>query len=245
MPNDLSTVKQAVKYPWNDGESAIPLVIGGILTLLSPLIIPAVFVLGYLLRVIDTRLDGQPVPPPFDQWRSLFRDGLKAAVVLVIYVVIPLLVGLVVLAAIAGVGGFRFNGPFLFRRSLTAGGLTLVVALLFAGLSLVVAYVTPAALVRLARTGRLRTALTVDAVRDLAEEDAYGAAWLIALAVFAAAGVVIAILNAAATGIIVSGFVTFYALVAMAYLYAHGAEATGISLEEPDESAADAEPESE
>lgn len=232
----FETLRTAISYPWNEGRTGTTLVGGGILTILSPLVIPGLLVAGYALRVVEAVLDDREEPPRFGDLWSLFVDGVKAAVVLVVYALVPLIVGIALVSLVAGALGFRLQGgvPSL-TGGLAAGGLAFLVALLIGGLTLLVWYVTPAALVHLARTRRLRAAFEIDAVRDLAESDAYGAVWLLAVAVFAANAVVLLVLNSAGVGVILSGFVSFYAFMAMAFLFAHGAEAAGleVDLEEP------------
>lgn len=231
MSSDSSILKEAVLYPWNDGDSGTTLVGGGILTLLSPLIIPALLVMGYNLRVVESVLDDAGEPPVFDDWSDLLVDGLKAAGVLIVYVLLPLAIGTAILAAIAGAAGFRFGpGMATPNGAFALGGLAFIVALLLAGLALLVWYLAPAALVHLARTRSLRAAFVADEVRDLAEASAYGSAWLLALGVFAANAVVLLILNSAGIGVILSGFTSFYAFVAMSFLYAHGAGEAGFEV---------------
>lgn len=237
MSGDFDTITAALRYPWDDGRAGVTLVVGGILTLLSPLVVPGVLVLGYGLRVVEAVMDGRDRPPAFTDWKRCFVTGLKGIIVIVAYVVLPLVVWGAILAVVAGAAGVRFPGGFLrLIGGPAAGGLLLVLFFLLAGLALVVAYLVPAALVHLARTRRLGAAFAVADVRSLVGAPAYGAAWLLALAVFALAGVVLAVLNTAAIGVIVSGFVTFYAFVAMAYLYADGALAAGVEPP-PDEPA--------
>lgn len=240
MFSESSVLRAAVLYPWNDGDSGTTLVGGGILTLLSPLVLPALLVLGYNLRVVESVLEDEGEPPVFEAWRELFVDGIKAAIVLLAYVALPLVVGLAILAFILSLAGFRFPGgvPTLTEAA-AIGGLAFIVALLLAGLTLLVWYLAPAALVHLARTRRLDAAFDFDDVRELARTDAYGSAWLQAVGVFAADAIVLLILNAAGVGVVLSGFISFYAFIAMAYLYAQGAQAAGfevaVEAERPDE----------
>lgn len=245
MDRDSTALLRSLWYPWNDGDAGTTLVGGGILTLLSPLVVPALFVAGYNLRVVEAVLDERDDPPRFDDWGGLLVDGLKVAVVLLAYVVVPLIIGTALLAFVAGLAGFRFRGGVpSITGGLAVGGLTFVVALLLAGLALGVWYVAPAALVRLGGTGDLGAAFAIDDVRALAGSDAYGSMWLLAVGVFAANAVVLLVLNAAGVGVILSGFVSFYAFVAMAHLFAHGATASGIEVTAPDEAGdADGDPE--
>lgn len=232
MADDASRLETAIRYPWNNGESGTTLVTGGILTLLGPLLVPAFLVLGYTLSVVESELAGDVDPPRFGDWTTLLVDGVKAAVVLVAYLLVPMVVAAFVLAALAGAAGFRFRGgvPTLTNAA-AVGGIFLVVALLMAGLLLLLTYLAPAALVHLARTRRLGGAFAFGDVRALASADPYGSAWLLAVTVFAANAVVLLILNAAGVGVILSGFLSFYAFVAMARLYADGARAAGFGVE--------------
>jgi hypothetical protein len=231
MALDASLVKAALLYPWNDGDSGTTLVGGGILTLLSPLLVPGLLVLGYTLRVVETSMSGDNEPPVFDAWPELLVDGLKGAIVLLIVVALPLIAGFGVMVFLLGLAGFRFDGGLAGVTGPGAtGGLALLGGLLLGGLALMVLYVAPAALVLLARTGRLRAALAVDDISRLARSDAYGSVWLLALGVMGAATVVLGVLNAVGVGLVLSGFVSFYALVSVGYLFANGAAAAGFDV---------------
>lgn len=227
-PGVRETLGEAFWYPWDGGDAGVTLFIGGILTLLSPLLIPGLFVIGYALRVVRAVLDGEPGPPSFGDWEAMFVDGVKGAIVLGVYVVLPLAVGTAILWA---AGGRLITDTRPLVRVFPAAGIVFGLVLLLAGLALAVWYLAPAALVHLGRTRRLRAAFDFDAVRQLAASDAYGSSWLLALGVFAITAVTLAVLDAAVIGVIVSGFVTFYAIVSTANLISHGAEATGYAVE--------------
>lgn len=232
MTDPLARLEAALRYPWADGDAGVTLVVGGILTLLSPLVLPGLLVLGYALRVVEAVLADDEGPPVLGDWGRLLVEGLKGAVVILGYVVVPLGLGLAAVAAYAAAMGVGPGGRLLrFGRAFDAGLGLVVLVFLLAGLALAVAYLAPAALVHLGRTGRLGAAFALGDVRRLAGAPAYGSAWLLALAVFALAAVVLAVLNAAAIGVVVSGFVTFYAVVAMAWLYARGAADAGFDLD--------------
>jgi len=113
------------------------------------------------------------------------------------------------------------------------GGLAVVFGLLLGALALAVLYVTSAALVHLARTRRLGAAFAFADVRTLAGADGYASAWLLALVGFAATGVVLAVLSVTPAGVLLYGFVSFYAVLAMAFLYASGGDEAGFGVESP------------
>ena len=78
----------ASKYPLSNFNRILIL---GILTILSSLIIPAFLVLGYLFKIIKSSMEGSSELPMFGEWIQMFADGLKVFVVLFIYSVVPLI----------------------------------------------------------------------------------------------------------------------------------------------------------
>lgn len=61
----------------------------GVLLLLSILIIPWIFLLGYTLRTIKESTEEGTEPPAFDNLGAMFIDGLKYIVVSIVYSLIP------------------------------------------------------------------------------------------------------------------------------------------------------------
>jgi hypothetical protein len=207
-------ITQSLEYLRNSEDWVKTVLIGGVLGLLSPLVIPTFVVIGYLLRVLRATMQGEEEPPVFDDWGDMLVDGLKGFVVGLVYFIVPALVGTVVvffgvLGAVAG--GSDAAGIF--------GGLVaLVGALVALVLTLVAIYVTPAALANYAETDRLGAAFSYGDLRPVLFSGKYATAWLYAFAVFVAAGIVSGILGATGVGAILSAFVTFYALVAGYYI---------------------------
>ena len=86
------------------------LLILGILALFNILIIPMVFFYGYNYRVVklstQSMINGDDVPPEFNDFKVMFIDGLKYIVVCLVYLIIPIVC---ITASIY----FRTNGIFL------------------------------------------------------------------------------------------------------------------------------------
>ena len=212
-----------------DGDDAVrTILVGGLLSVLGFLIVPAVLVQGYVLRVLGRVADGDTDPPAFDDWGALAVDGVKALVVAAVYAVVP------VVLAVAFVGG----GVAVADSAPLVGALA---ALVGAAIVLVTAaaalYVAPAALVRLARSGRVGAAFEFDALRPVLARREYATGWLMALGVLLAAGLLGSALAAVpVVGWLAAVFVGFYAQVTAAYLYATSyAEASDRGLRtEPD-----------
>ncbi len=78
----------AFKYPLTDFKKIL---IFGILTILSSLILPGFLILGYFLKIIKSSIKGSSELPEFDDWIKMFTDGLKVFVVLFIYSIIPVI----------------------------------------------------------------------------------------------------------------------------------------------------------
>lgn len=189
--------------------------IGGVLSLLGFLLVPAFLVFGYAVRVLRATMVGDETPPEFGDWGDLTVDGLKAFAVAIVYSLVPAIVmavfgGLGVLGIVLGSG----DGGSGLGAAL--GGLTaflgVVLGLL---LSLAAAYVVPAALANFAETGRVGAAFDVGELRPVLTSGAYATAWAVGFAIIVGAGVVTSVLNVVPfLGFVVGAFVSFYALVA-------------------------------
>ncbi|MEM4526040.1 MAG: DUF4013 domain-containing protein [Methanothermobacter sp.] len=77
---------EALDYPGTNLRKVVTL---GALTILSFLIIPLFFVVGYLLRVLKATIAGFDELPDFDEWGEMFIDGLKVLIVTIVYMIIP------------------------------------------------------------------------------------------------------------------------------------------------------------
>ena len=211
-------LRESLQYPQNRDEWAKTILIGGLLTLLSPFIVPAFVVFGYVVRVIRGTMTGSDVPPEFDEWGELTVDGLKAFVVAFVYGLVPAIVmavfgGLGLIGLVAGANGDSGIGA-------AVGGMTAFVGFLLGLLlTLVAAYVVPAAIANFAETNRVGAAFDFSELRPILASGQYATAWLTAAVVVVAAGVVTGVLNAVPfLGFVAGAFVTFYALVAAYYI---------------------------
>lgn len=85
--------REAFRYPWNDREEAnTTVLLGGLLTFFTFLVVPQIILLGYFVRVLRGTSRGDETPPTFDRWRELLVDGTKAYVIWLGWTVIPLFV---------------------------------------------------------------------------------------------------------------------------------------------------------
>lgn len=197
-------LSDALYYPTRSDDALMTILIGGVLTMLSFLVIPVLFVFGYFLRVLDRTVEGVDEPPTFDDWGELFKNGLLAFVVTVLYYLIPILA----FALLGGLGALTGSGDLA-----AAGGL---LALLVSGvLFVVLTYVYPAAITNFARTGSVGDAFAFGEISDVVLSGDYFVAWLLGFVIFVAGFVVVGVLSIVPVlGTVVGLFVNFYIQVA-------------------------------
>jgi hypothetical protein len=211
-------ITESIEYLRNSEDWVRTVLIGGVLGLLSFLLVPAFAVTGYLMRVLRATMAGEETPPVFEEWGDIVVDGLKATVIGVVYSFVPGVIGAVVVAF--GVAGAIAGGD---SAAGALGGLVAIGGLLVAAvLSVVAAYLLPAALANYAETGRLGAGFALGDLRPVWLSGTYATGWLYALAVLLAGGLVAGALNVVPfVGFVAGAFVTFYAAVAAAYIVGH------------------------
>ena len=129
----------ALKYPLSNFKKVLIL---GILTITSFLIIPGFLILGYLFRILKESSKGSDDVPEFNMWLNMFIDGLKVFFVLFVYSLIP--VALIILGMGNAILPF-INTPFtwsLVQSTLSFGllsGLTIIGMLLIILISFIIA----------------------------------------------------------------------------------------------------------
>jgi hypothetical protein len=214
-------LERLVRYPSNDDDWVRTLLIGGLLTALSVLIVPAFLLYGYLLRVLrEGMVEGQE-PPGFDEWGTLLRDGVIAFLLVLVYQFVPLLVAALTVggSVLAILSGSEVGvGVGLF--GLLAGlALSAVLALVFG-------YVTLIGVANYAREGEVAAAFDTTVLRAVALDGAYAVSWLYGVALLLVANVVAGLLGFVP---VVGVFVVFYAQVAAAWVWGKGfADAMGL-----------------
>lgn len=213
-------LERLLRYPANAEEWLTTLLVGGILTLLSPLVVPAIFLLGYLLRVVRAGMVEAEEPPAFGDWETLFREGVVAFVVVFGYQLLPLVVATATLGTAAFALLTGLDVGLAVGLVGLAGGLTIA-----ALLAVAFGYLTPIGLANYAREGEFRAAFDRDVIGAVAVDGAYVVPWLYGVGILLAANVVATLL-----GIVpfVGVFVVFYAQVAAAWVWGKGyADAMG------------------
>ena len=218
-------LREALAYPFRGENAEEALLVGvalavavglllrlGVFAVLA--VVPAVLLAGYALAVLRESAEGDDSLPQFSDFRSLAADGVQALVVSVGYLFVPA----VALALTVG-GAAPGARPATLGTTtfvLGAGTVVLFVALAFA-------YLLPAALVGVARTGDLRSAAERERLRRTTTDGRYFVGWATTLVVVGVAGVLFGALAALGrTGEVVALALGYYALVVIARLLGLG-----------------------
>lgn len=208
------TFEESVNYPRQGPDPLRTILIGGILSLLGFLLIPAILVLGYLMRALGHSIDGAEEPPQFDDWGELLVTGLEALAISIVYLVIPAIVfG-------ASVGGIVLEAVLTGDVSVATIAGSLVGFFLSFLLFLLAWYILPAALANFAAKDRIGAGFAFGDIRPVIFHGRYAINWLLALALFVAGSVVVGFLGIIPPlGFIAGGFVFFYLDIVAVDLY--------------------------
>lgn len=218
--------EDAINYPRRRDDALEIVLIGGILGILSVLILPGLVLVGYFIRVYRRVLAGEDeAPPGFGEWRDLLGDGVRALLIGLGYLIVPMaLLAVTVGAAAAAIAiSVATGGTVAPEVAVAVGGLAAMAALVAVGLLLVAWFLLPAAIAVFVRTDRMSAAFGLGTVVGVASDGTYVTAWVLALVVSLVGSVVAGVLGATVVGAVLSPFVGFYVSVSMAYLYARGA----------------------
>jgi hypothetical protein len=224
--------REALTYPLRGDDAEQTLLVGvilslavgvlaglGVLALLA--LVPGLLLAGYAMAVVRVTArterataKSEDPPPRFSDVRALAADGARALVVAAGYLLVPT-VALAVTVGGAATGG-RPEGLGTTVFVFGAGTVVLVTSLAFA-------YLLPAALSGVARTGRLAEAVERERLGRLAGDAGYFVGWVAALLVGTSAVVVLRSLAALGRpGEVVALALSFYALVMVARLVGRG-----------------------
>ena len=214
----MAMVEEALTYPTESDDWIVTVLIGGVLSLLSFLIIPLFIVYGYLVRAIRANLEGEPEPPTFGDWGTLVVDGIKVTVVWMIYMIVPLLVFFFTLGTsiVAILGGGDAGATAGFGTLIVGMIATLVLALVFG-------YFAVVGIVNLAKEDSFGAAFDLGAIKSVGLDGDYALPWLISVGIFMGISVITNIFNfIPGLGFIVGLFLNFYGLIVASKLWADG-----------------------
>ncbi|WP_231182663.1 DUF4013 domain-containing protein [Haladaptatus sp. DYF46] len=183
------------------------------MTFFSIFLIPAFFVAGYMVRTMNAASRNEEEPPEFTDWGTMFMDGVKGAVVAVVYGLIPFVIMFVVGFAAGLTGSNDATG--------LASGLGVLTVLVSGVLGLAINYLLPAAITNLARTGTIGAAFDFDTLGPVLKSKEYITAVLLTFFVAIAIGVVVGVLAVFTLGfgLILLPFFYFWLYLAGSYMF--------------------------
>lgn len=224
-----------------------PVFWGGMLAWLGFLLVPIVPLMGYLVRILDRGLENETELPRFDDWQSLFVDGVKACGIVAIYLLIPIaVIGIVVSPIfVAGLTLQGGGGQGLFETisgfaGMVAGSLMFVFFMMMiyyvmTMFLLILSYVVPPALANFAATRRFAAAFDRQAILRTAFNGRYTFAWGISIAIAVGFLVVTMFLWAfPGIGEIFSVFLGTGALILSSFVWGRGSAPTIERQHDPD-----------
>ncbi|MFP8957310.1 DUF4013 domain-containing protein [Natrialbaceae archaeon A-CW3] len=214
----MRSLNDTFRYPTESEDWMRTMLIGGLLSFLGFLLIPLVFVYGYLVRVIRESREGSQDLPSFDDWGDLFVEGLQVFVIGLVFMLIPLVVAAV---TIGGAVLAMLTGTDL-GMVVGAGGLVLGL-LLSMLLTLVFGYVAVAAIVNFALEETFSAAFDLQTLKSAMLHRDYAVAWILSVVVLIAGAVLGGLISEIPwIGSIIAAFVGFYAAMVAAVLWGDG-----------------------
>lgn len=202
-------LEDGLSYPIR-GDWIGRIVIGGLLGLLSVLVVPAFLLVGYLVRVLEKTVGGDEIPPEFTDWGDLLVKGLIGTIITVAYTVLPVLAYALVVAVVGGTSG-AIGGDV----GALVGVVGLLLALAFVPVLFLVYYAVPAALSAYAARGELGAAFDPDLLKPALLSTEYLVAVLMPIVVAVVTWVATAVLAVTLVGLLLVPFVQFYGQVAV------------------------------
>jgi hypothetical protein len=193
----MQNIGRAFTYPFEDPRWVAKFSIGVLFTLLSFILVGIPFIMGYMLEIIRNVAHGDERPlPEWENLGSYFIQGLGAVLVFIVYA-IPY----IVLTILAIMGGERGGAPVLF------GCLGPLYAL-------VLWFISPAVMLRIAMTRDIAAALQVPEIFSFIQRNLGN--YMLVFALYIVAGIIGSIgFFALCIGVL---FTSFYSYLIDAYL---------------------------
>lgn len=202
-------LEDGLSYPIR-GDWIGRIIIGGVLGFLSVLLLPAFVIVGYLVRVLEQTIDGEDVPPEFDDWGDLLMKGVIGSVITIAYTVIPVVLYAIVVAVVGGTSGAIGGDAGAF-----IGVVGVLLTLAFIPVLFLTYYAVPAALSAYAARDEIGAAFDPDLLKPVLFSTEYLVAVLMPIVVAVITWIATAVLAVTVVGLLLVPFVQFYGQVAV------------------------------
>lgn len=219
-------LSEALRYPLRGDARVRTILVGGLLTILSVLVLPWFFLQGYYFRVLRGVTNGDPDPPAFTRWVEMLVDGLKLFVLNVVVVAAVVVVQAAVGVAM-GTGSLLAGRPPAAEPGAAGGALSVLGVFVLVGAIVLLSYVVPAMFANFARQDSVAAAFDASTVLSGVSTREYLLAWALAMVVGIVLGTIASLLSLLLVGI----FGLFYVQIATYYLFGRGF-AAGLAAED-------------
>lgn len=202
-------LEDGLSYPIR-GEWVGRIIIGGVLSFFSFLLVPLIPLNGYLVSVLEQTVGGDETPPEFTDWGDLFVRGIGAFVIVLAYAIVPLFLYGIVTSMFIGAGALigGDSGGLL-------AGFGLLSMLLLIPVLLFIYYLIPAALSNYAVEGNVGAGFDFGTISNVVFTGEYLVAVLLPIVVAIILWVATFVLAITVIGVIFLPFLQFYGQVAV------------------------------
>lgn len=177
-------VRTVAGYLFHDREEvATTVLVGGMLTFFSFLLVPHVVLFGYFVQVLRRTTRGVEAPPRFDDWSELLADGSKAYFIWLLWTAFPLAISYLVFQGDLEQG----RGTLFLLGWIVPGNVISLFEGAFVGdfafvepyiLFVLVLYFFPASLFCYLEHGTFKAAFSTRYLRPKVTSDRYVLAWI-------------------------------------------------------------------
>lgn len=160
---------KGLQAPFADPNWMMKILIGSVLILATPLVVPPIILMGYMISVLKAAAEGNETLPEFE-WASQGLNGLMVMAALFLLNLVPTgIIGFGVASLVTAIMSGGFLDVNVWIAAITgAGAMTLGCLLAGFVLILLISFFVPALLMRFAMTGQFTALFGFgQAVRDI------------------------------------------------------------------------------
>jgi len=206
-------LKSAIRYPIQDNWVS-RLLVGGLLTATSIILLPMFTLLGYSLRILEDSVDGYPDPPEFEDYISITKHGFIVSVISIVYLLSPIIISLLAISGLVRINEvYEFSMPVF---SIIGVSLLLPATTVSAAMY----YIAPAAIIRYALERRIMSAFELSEINNIILTKTYATGTIPPVLVGISSLLLVAISITSTIGAVVAPFIQFYIQVVMLRMFA-------------------------
>lgn len=162
-------INKAFRFVMEDKQWISKLLIGALMSVLGFLILPALILQGYLVKIIRQVMNGGwDGLPEWDDWGKLLRDGFFVTVAQIVYTLPFIILMFIGIAATGGIASVS-NSEDLAAVAATGGGLVMFCLVILFAIALL--FLTPAILIQYAIKDEFGASFRFGEVADIIRDN--------------------------------------------------------------------------